>query len=109
MRALLGLNWRMRTTLVATLAVASALMLTAASDFADAGNPILGSIKASTVDTANGTPTADVRGQWNWLSHTSDCNSDRAATGLAVIWNDTTEPGYQITNGALSARVGVAS
>jgi len=63
MRALLGLNWRMRTTLVATLAVASALMLTAASAFADAGNPILGSIKASTVDNGNGTLTVYVRGQ----------------------------------------------
>jgi hypothetical protein len=29
-----------------------------------------------------------VRGQWNWLSHNSDCNFDRAATGVGLIWND---------------------
>ena len=35
--------------------------------FADAGNPILGTIKASAVDNGNGTVTIFVRGQWNWL------------------------------------------
>src|SRR5439155_21451799 len=101
MRALLALNWRTRAATAAILAVACALMITAASAFADAGNPILGTIKASSVDNGDGTVTVYVRGQWNWLSHTTDCNSDRAATGVAVIWNDPTEAGYTLTNGAV--------
>ena len=77
MRALLGLDWRMRSTLAATLAVACALMITAASAFADAGNPILNTMKG-TIVPANAGPndpvTVYVRGQWDWLSHGGDCN-----------------------------------
>ena len=53
--------------------------------------------------------TAYVRGQWNWLSHNSDCNIDRAGTGLAMIWNDPTETGYTLTGRTVSAQVGVAT
>jgi hypothetical protein len=59
---------------------------------ADAGNPILGTIKGVLVpdnpSNPSGPVTAYVRGQWNWLSHNSDCNFDRAATGVGIIWND---------------------
>ena len=51
--------------------------------------------------------TVYVRGQWNWLSHDKDCNFTRAGTGLSMIWNDTTETGYTLTKGAISAQVGV--
>jgi len=77
--------------------------------FADAGNPILGTIKATAVDNNDGTVTIFVRGQWNWLSHNNDCNDDRNGAGVGIIWNDTTEPGYLVANGAISARVGIAS
>jgi uncharacterized repeat protein (TIGR01451 family) len=60
---------------------------------ADAGNPILGSIKATSVDNGDSTVTVFVRGQWNWLSHGSDCNSDRAATGVGIAWQDLNGPG----------------
>jgi hypothetical protein len=72
MTALLALKWRARVTLTAILAVSCALLLTTAAAFADAGNPIAGTIKASTVDNGDGTLTVYVRGQWNWLSHTTD-------------------------------------
>ncbi len=85
-----GLSWRRRCATVALLTLTGALVF-ATGALADAGNPILGTIKASaTQSTFNGKPTVTiyVRGQWNWLSHTSDCNTDRAATGAGIIWND---------------------
>jgi hypothetical protein len=75
----------------------------------DSGNPILGTIKASAVNNGNGTITVYVRGQWNWLSHRSDCNTDRAGAGVGVIWNDPTEPGFTVAKGGISAEVGIAS
>jgi uncharacterized repeat protein (TIGR01451 family) len=55
---------------------------------ADAGNPILGTIKATSVDNGDGTVTIFVRGQQNWISHNSDCNFDRAGMGVGIIWDD---------------------
>ena len=49
------------------------------------------------------TVTVYVRGQWNWYSHNSDCNTDRAGAGVGIIWNDPTEPGYTVRR-ARSAR-----
>jgi len=109
MRVFLGLNRRARATAVMIIAVVCALTVTASSAYADAGNPIAGTIRASTVDNGNGTVTVYVRGQWNWLSHTTDCNSDRAGIGVGMIWNDSTEPGYTVTKGSLSAKIGVSS
>jgi len=74
---------------------------------ADAGNPILGTIHGSLQPNADGTVTVFVRGEWNWLSHNSDCNFDRAATGVGMIWNDPTEPGFTVTKGTIAAGVGV--
>src|SRR5439155_21767756 len=74
---------------------------------ADAGNPILSTIHGSLQPNPDGTVTVFVRGQWNWLSHNSDCNFDRAGTGVGIIWNDTTEPGYTVSKGAISAGVGI--
>src|SRR5438046_9949210 len=76
---------------------------------ADAGNPILGTIHGSLQPNADGTVTVFVRGEWNWLSHNSDCNFDRAADGVGMIWNDPTEPGFTVTKAPISAGVGIAA
>ena len=80
---------RRRYTVIAGTLLASitVLLLAAAGAFADAGNPILNTIKASAVDNGT-TTTVFVRGQWNWLSHGSDCNFDRAGAGVGIIWDD---------------------
>ena len=64
-------QWRRRRlTLVTLVAVALATIFWVAGAFADAGNPILGTIKATLVDNGNGTVTIYVRGQWNLsISH----------------------------------------
>ncbi len=98
-----------RLTLVTFAAIALAMIFWVAGAFADAGNPILGTIKATAVDNGNGTVTIFVRGQWNWYSHSSDCNTNRAGAGVGVIWNDPTEPGFTVSKGAVSAQVGIAS
>jgi hypothetical protein len=58
------------------------------SAVADAGNPVLGTIRGSLVTHNDGPVTVYVRGQWTWLSHKSECNFDRAATGVGIIWNE---------------------
>jgi hypothetical protein len=108
------LSWRARSfvSLVSVSTIAVAFALTAPLANADAGNPILSTIHGSIAKTPMpGFPdavTVYVRGQWNWLSHTSDCNFDRAATGVGMIWNDKNEPGYTVAKGSISAGVGVA-
>src|SRR5436190_2100996 len=100
--------------LVALLA-GSAMLLTLAvlpapgTARADAGNPILGTIHGSLQPNPDGTVTVFVRGQWNWVSHSSDYNFDRAATGVGMIWNDPTEPGFTVTKAPISAGVGIAA
>src|SRR5438093_3419564 len=98
-----------RNLVVAVAALVGGLTLLVAGALADAGNPILGRIKASAVDNGDGTVTIFVRGQWNWISHGSDCNTDRNGAGVGLIWNDPTEPGYLVSNGALNARVGISA
>jgi hypothetical protein len=86
--SLLNLGWRRRYVATAALALAAVCTFYVAGAFGDAGNPILGTIKGSVVTHPDGSVTVYVRGQWNWLSHNSDCNFDRAATGVGIIWND---------------------
>jgi uncharacterized repeat protein (TIGR01451 family) len=88
--------------------IVSFLVLSPIVANADAGNPILGSIHGSIRDNANGTATVFVRGQWNWLTHTTDCNFDRAGTGVAIAWNDPTEPGYVVDKANISVQVGTS-
>src|SRR5690349_4609507 len=95
--------------LASLLALAAILAFGAPLASADAGNPIVGTTQGELVQNPDGTVTAYIHGQWNWLSHNSDCNTDRAAAGLAMIWNDPTETGYTVSKGAVSAGVGVAS
>ena len=94
---------------ISVLLAVGLLALGAPSALADAGNPIIGTTKGDLVQNPDGTVTVYVRGQWNWLSHKSDCNFDRAATGLSMIWNDPTETGYTMTGKTVSADVGVKS
>ena len=101
---------RARRLGVSILLVLGALLaLNASSALADAGNPINGTTKGDLVQNPDGTVTAYVRGEWNWLSHGSDCNFDRAGTGLAMVWNDPTETGYTLSGKTVSAQVGVAT
>src|SRR5262249_17367046 len=117
--------WRRRYLATVALVLITAVSLVAANAFADAGNPISGTIGGSVVVNppgVNGSPanctingptfctvTVYVHGQWNWYSHGSDCNTDRAGAGLGVIWNDPTEPGYTVSQGAISQSVGISS
>src|SRR5439155_1710271 len=102
MRALLGLTWRRRSLTAVILAIGAAMTLMVAGAFADAGNPILGTIKATAQDNGNGTVTIYVRGQWNWLSHTTDCNSDRNGAGVGIIWSDRNGVARDITTATRS-------
>src|ERR1041385_2333734 len=102
MKLSIGLSRRRRYLATVVLALLGALTFSVAGALADAGNPIMGTIQANAVDNGNGTVTVYVRGQWNWLSHTTDCNFDRAGTGAGIIWNDSTEPGYTVSSGAVS-------
>jgi hypothetical protein len=104
---------RRSRSLLVIAAVAIGALIWVVGAFADAGNPIVGTIKGSLVKNTDGTVTVYVRGQWNWLTHGSDCNVDRAGAGAAFIWNDPNEPGYPISGTTASgtkftAGVGVA-
>ncbi len=96
--------WRRRGVSSAVLVALVASTIVALGAFADAGNPVVNTIQASAVDNGNGTVTISIKGEWNWLSHGADCNGSgsgtRAGTGVGIIWNDPTEPGYAITNGS---------
>src|SRR4051794_26120422 len=79
------------------LALVGALTFMVAGAFGDAGNPIPNTILARTHDNGNGTITVNVKGEWNCLSHSADCNYDRAATGAAVLWGDRNGADYART------------
>jgi uncharacterized repeat protein (TIGR01451 family) len=95
-----------RNLTVALLTLAGVMTFLVAGALADAGNPILGTIKATAVDNGT-TVTVSVKGEWNWLSHNSDCNDDRAGTGVGIIWSDPTEPGWTVTKNLISADIGI--
>src|SRR5437867_6617273 len=85
------------------LSAGSAMLLTLAvlpapgTAYADAGNPILGTIHGSLQPNPDGTVTVFVRAQWKWLSPDSDCNSDRATTPAGTTSTDPTQPGVTVT------------
>jgi hypothetical protein len=93
---------------VALAVLVGCLTWGAAQAVADAPNPIPGTTHGTLVHNADGSWTAYVQGEWNWLSHNNDCNFNRAAAGLGLVWNDPNEPGYTITQGGITASVGVA-
>ena len=98
MTTLQGLSWRGRLDGSRSSRVLGDDLAFVANAFADAGNPIAGTINATTVDNGNGTLTISVKGEWNWLTHNADCNDDRAG-GVGIIWNDSTEPGWDREQG----------
>ena len=107
-----GIVGRHRKAAVVGLALLAFLTVSVSGAFADAGNPIAGTIQATaTVDPSGaggvGTVTIYVKGQWDWLSHNSDCNNNRAGTGVGIIWNEPGGSGYTVSKGAISAQVGV--
>src|SRR5579864_2749010 len=72
-----------------TLVLAAVLCLTAAATAAaDAPDPIPSATQGTVVQNSDGTFTLTVHGQWQWTTHHSDCNKDRAGVGYAVAWND---------------------
>jgi hypothetical protein len=85
-------GWRRRGLLSVAALLVALLAFLSAHAFGDAGNPILMTIHGTVVpdnpNNPSGPVTVYVRGQWNWLSHNSDCNFDRAATGVGIVWND---------------------
>jgi hypothetical protein len=91
------LGWRRRLAAAVALGLVTVCAFFVAGAFGDAGNPILGTIQGTLVTNPDGTVTVYVRGQWNWYSHNSDCNTDRAGAGVGIIWNDPTEPGYTVS------------
>jgi len=77
---------------------------------ADAGNPIVGSTFGEAVtDPSNGSVTVFIKGQWNWQTHTTDCNFDRAGAGAGIVWNDPSEPGFSVGNQTPPVEVGIKS
>ena len=102
---------RLVTTACLVVATVTAVgIVDAPSVSADAGNPILGTISGDIVPDASGTGvTVFVRGEWNWLSHNSDCNFDRAATGVGIIWRDPQGTGYPVVKAPINEQVGVKS
>jgi uncharacterized repeat protein (TIGR01451 family) len=43
-----------------------------------------------------GTTTVTVKGGWAWPTHGTDCNTDRAGAGYAMVWNDPNDAGYKL-------------
>jgi hypothetical protein len=80
--------WRRRSLAVAALAITAGLTFLVGAALPDAGNPILGTIRASVVSQTATTVTISVQGEWNWLSHNADCNYDRAGAGAGIVWGD---------------------
>ena len=95
-----GISWRRRYLAAVAVVIAGAIAVFVVNAFADAGNPVLNTIKATAVDHGNGTVTISVKGEWNWLTHDGDCNVNRSGTGIGVIWNDPTEPGWTVSEAA---------
>jgi len=104
---------RRRSSRLAAKVLFAAIVLTAtvgvlaAPAGADASNPIVGSSSGEKVTNPDGTVTVFVRGEWNWFTHNTDCNFDRPAAGVGIVWNDPTEPGYNV--GASGVGVGTAA
>jgi uncharacterized repeat protein (TIGR01451 family) len=80
---------------VAALAILAGVALADAPDVKVPPNqsPI---VSATAVQNANGTVTVTIKGAWNWPTHGSDCNLNRAGAGIAVDWFDPKDPGFDL-------------
>jgi hypothetical protein len=92
----------------ASLAIAAVLIVPALA-FADAAD--VTSATGSVVNVApNGAITVEVHGTWAWTTHTSDCNNDKRAVGVAIDWNDPNAAGNHVTTlNGVSIDVGTPS
>ena len=87
------MNRRVATLLVVALA---ALGVFAVPAMADAPDPIPAATDGTLVTNPDGSRTLTVWGGtnansnpgWQWTTHGSDCNNDRAGAGFAIVWND---------------------
>jgi hypothetical protein len=72
---------------------------------ADAPDPVPSATHGTIVRNADGSHTLTVSGGtnastdpgWMWTTHKSDCNTNRAGVGVAIAWNDPTDPGNPIS------------
>src|SRR5215210_2703220 len=94
------------TRTIRVLVLATALLaMYALPALADAPDPVPSATHGSMVINSDGSRTITVSGGtdestdpgWKWTTHKSDCNTDRAGTGVAIIWNDPTDPGNPLT------------
>ena len=69
----------------AAAVVAACLVVWAGPAFADSPNPIPSTVHADMTENGNGTVTVSVHGEWNWVSHHSDCNLNRNGAGIASL------------------------
>jgi hypothetical protein len=94
------LHWRARNLIAlgATAGLLAAMMVMAPIANADAPDPILSSVTGTVAVQPNGNVRLSLTGKWQWTTHTSDCNANRAGVGYAVAWTDATEPGYFVAN-----------
>ncbi len=65
--------------------------------FADAADPIPAATIGTPTVNPDGSINVTIQGQWQWTTHTSDCNLDRWAVGWAIDWHDPSQPGNLIT------------
>jgi uncharacterized repeat protein (TIGR01451 family) len=82
---------------VAALAILAGVALADAPDVKVPPNqaPL---VTATAVQNSNGSVTVTIRGGWNWPTHGSDCNLNRAGIGVAVDWFDPKDPGFALNN-----------
>jgi hypothetical protein len=78
------------------LALVAALAVPAIAA-ADAPDVTPNSMSASSKAGPNNTVIVTVQGGWQWTTHKSNCNTDRAGVGVAIDWNDTNQPGNVVT------------
>src|SRR3954471_19283051 len=91
------------------LALVAALAVPAIAA-ADAPDVTPNSMSASSVRRADGTIAVTIQGSWQWTTHHSNCNTDRAGVGVAIDWNDTNQPGNVVTTlNGVTIDVGAAS
>src|SRR4051812_31793818 len=85
----------MRAVVVA-LATAALCLIAVTSAFADAADPVPSATTGTLVTNSDGSRTLTVQGRWQWTTHHSDCNTDRAGVGVAIDWNDPTDAGNDV-------------
>jgi len=90
---------RLFATTVALLAIGAVPALADAPDSipsATHGSMVLNGDGSRTLTVSGGTNATSDPG-WRWTTHNSDCNTNRAGAGFAIVWNDPTDAGNPLT------------